>query len=266
MKFAHKSSLFLFVTLLAVVSANFLALRYFSEKYFGEYVAEVRKELPDINIDLVGSVIGSKGLDEKTVQEYRETLRDLASITSGLERFSKDPKMYLPPSYSESAAFTDPVNRIFRFSSDAPFLSKLLSFEAFSADTAEGQFAYKVLRAMFFVNFALIGLVLASSSAFIRFSLRPLRSVVERIEEMANRHEYRKVRYSGNDEFRPLLDAINSLSESLAFQEKIRSDFLSDLSHEIKTPITAVKCYLEGMEDGVIKMDEKNLSHLNDEI
>lgn len=269
-KFAHKSSLFLFLALLSVISVNFFALRYFSEKYFGEYVAEVRKELPDINLDFVGSIIGSKNLDEKTIQEYRETLRDLASITSGLERFSKDPKLFLPAGYSGSvsaeAAFTDPVNRIFRLSSDAPFLSNILSFPAFGADTAEGQFAYKVLRAMFFVNFGLIALVLIASSTFTRLSLRPLRSVVERIEGMANRHEYRKVEYSGNDEFRPLLDAINSLSESLAFQEKIRSDFLSDLSHEIKTPITAVKCYLEGMEDGVIPMDEKNIGHLTEEI
>lgn len=119
---------------------------------------------------------------------------------------------------------------------------------------------------MFLVNFALIALVLLSSYVFTRLSLRPLRSVVERIEDMANRRDYRSVEYRGNDEFRPLLDAIASLSESLAFQEKIRSDFLSDLSHEIKTPITAIKCYLEGIEDGVIPLDEKNIRHLSDEI
>ncbi|HBY74420.1 TPA: hypothetical protein DEG21_00585 [Patescibacteria group bacterium] len=38
---------------------------------------------------------------------------------------------------------------------------------------------------------------------------------------------------------------MNNLNKSLSLQEKIRSDFLSDLSHEIKTPITAVKCYIE---------------------
>jgi signal transduction histidine kinase len=43
----------------------------------------------------------------------------------------------------------------------------------------------------------------------------------------------------------PLVDMINNLNKSLSIQEKIRTSFLSDLSHEIKTPITAVKCYLE---------------------
>ena len=40
-------------------------------------------------------------------------------------------------------------------------------------------------------------------------------------------------------------DAVNALSRDLARQEKIRSDFLSDFSHEIKTPITALKAFLE---------------------
>ncbi|MDD2566183.1 MAG: HAMP domain-containing sensor histidine kinase, partial [Candidatus Gracilibacteria bacterium] len=35
---------------------------------------------------------------------------------------------------------------------------------------------------------------------------------------------------------------------------------------EIKTPITAVKCYLEGIEDGIIIPDDKNMSLLYNEI
>ncbi len=273
MKFSHKSSLFILVALTTIVVTNFFALRYFSEKYFRDYVAEVRRELPDINVDLIGAVIGAKGMDEKTIEEYRETLRDLSNITSGLERFSQNPTSFLPDAYSgafnsgaDNDILSDPLARSFALSAETPVLSKILSFRAFGADTAEGVFAYKVLRAMFLVNFALIAFALLSSYVFTRLSLRPLRSVVERIEDMANRREYKSVEYKGNDEFRPLLDAIGTLSESLAFQEKIRSDFLSDLSHEIKTPITAIKCYLEGIEDGVIPLDEKNIGHLSEEI
>lgn len=271
MKFATKSSLFLFVALTSVVTTNFLALRHFSEKYFREYVAEVRRESPDINFDLVGSVIGTKGLDEKTLQEYRETLRDLSNISSGLQRFSEDPKSFVQaPSgatgSSSDGLLADPLARSFALSQEIPVLSEILSFRAFGAESPEGIFAYKVLRSMFFVNAGLFVLVLVFGWLSIRLSLRPLRSVVERIEGMAERRDYRGVEYSGNDEFRPLLDAIGSLSKRLARQEKIRSDFLHDLSHEIKTPISAIKCYLEGIEDGVIPLDEQNVGHLADEI
>lgn len=119
---------------------------------------------------------------------------------------------------------------------------------------------------MFFVNLGLFVFVLLSSWLFIRISMRPLRSVVDRIEGMAERRDYQVVEYAGNDEFRPLLDAISSLSKRLSRQEKIRSDFLHDLSHEIKTPISAIKCYLEGIEDGIIPLDDKNVGHLTGEI
>lgn len=62
------------------------------------------------------------------------------------------------------------------------------------------------------------------------------------------------------------MTTINSLNKNLSRQQKIRSDFLSDLSHEIKTPITAIKCYLEGMDDGVIEPNEKNFTLLHKEI
>lgn len=52
----------------------------------------------------------------------------------------------------------------------------------------------------------------------------------------------------------------------MSHQQKIRSDLLSDLSHEIKTPITAIKCYLEGMDDGVIESSPKNYALLHKEI
>jgi signal transduction histidine kinase len=56
------------------------------------------------------------------------------------------------------------------------------------------------------------------------------------------------------------------LNKNLSFQEKIRSDFLADFSHEIKTPISAIKCYLEGIEDKVFSMDEKTIGLLHKEI
>ncbi len=59
---------------------------------------------------------------------------------------------------------------------------------------------------------------------------------------------------------------INNLNKSLSIQEKIRSDFLSDFSHEVRTPITAVKCYIEGIEDGVIKMNTETVSLLKNEL
>ena len=64
----------------------------------------------------------------------------------------------------------------------------------------------------------------------------------------------------------PLISTINNLHKSLSIQEKIRTEFLSDLSHEIRTPITAVQCYIEALEDGMMKLDKDTLSLLQSEL
>lgn len=69
-----------------------------------------------------------------------------------------------------------------------------------------------------------------------------------------------------NDEFAPLVSTINNLYKSLRVQENIRSNFLSDISHEIRTPITAVKCYLEAIEDGIMSLDTKTIPLLQTEL
>lgn len=89
---------------------------------------------------------------------------------------------------------------------------------------------------------------------------------MENLSDIISRKEYRQIEYRKKDEFGALIGTINALNKNLSHQQKIRSDLLSDLSHEIKTPITAIKCYLEGMDDGVIESTPKNYALLHKEI
>lgn len=119
---------------------------------------------------------------------------------------------------------------------------------------------------MFFVNISIIIAVLVISGLWIRFSFRPIRSIIENLSDIISRRGYKQIHYQKKDEFGALIEAINALNKNLSHQQKIRSDLLSDLSHEIKTPITAIKCYLEGMDDGVIPNNAKNYGLLHKEI
>lgn len=72
--------------------------------------------------------------------------------------------------------------------------------------------------------------------------------------------------YNGKDEFRPLVDSLNNLRLRLDHQEGIRTQFLTDMSHELKTPMTAIRVYLEGIKDGVIQLNTKNIDALTGEL
>lgn len=119
---------------------------------------------------------------------------------------------------------------------------------------------------MLAVNSLLIVFILLITYVWVRYTFRPVKRVTENISNIIHKKSYQELKYSKHDEFYPLIDTINTLNKNLSFQEKIRSDFLADFSHEIKTPISAIKCYLEGIEDKVLTLDEKMIELLHREI
>ena len=60
-------------------------------------------------------------------------------------------------------------------------------------------------------------------------------------------------------EFDELSAAINSMADSLEKLENSRSEFVANVSHELKTPMTTIGGFIDGILDGTI--DEKNRNH-----
>lgn len=63
-----------------------------------------------------------------------------------------------------------------------------------------------------------------------------------------------------------LSESINYLGETLSKQEDIRKRYASDISHELRTPITTLKSHVEAIMDGVWESDEEHLNILMLEI
>ena len=50
-----------------------------------------------------------------------------------------------------------------------------------------------------------------------------------------------RVNYTGNDEIARLNRSFNQMAQQLAKQEETRQQFISDVSHEFQTPLTAIQ-------------------------
>lgn len=59
------------------------------------------------------------------------------------------------------------------------------------------------------------------------------------------------------DEIGALTESFNSMAESLEKSEQLRSDFVSNVSHELKTPMTAIAGFADGILDGTIPPEEQ---------
>ncbi len=60
-------------------------------------------------------------------------------------------------------------------------------------------------------------------------------------------------------EMKQLNDSSNQIRNSLKQQDKIREDLITNLSHDLRTPLTVIKTNLEAMSDGVIEINAQNI-------
>ncbi|MDR2052356.1 MAG: HAMP domain-containing histidine kinase [Treponema sp.] len=73
-----------------------------------------------------------------------------------------------------------------------------------------------------------------------------------------------RIVYHNKDEFRPVCDTFNEMAgriESMiaerAKDEESRRELIAGISHDLRTPLTSIKAYLEGLETGVASDPER---------
>jgi two-component system sensor histidine kinase BaeS len=70
---------------------------------------------------------------------------------------------------------------------------------------------------------------------------------------------------AGGDELTTLAGAFNDMAEALHTSEQRRQQLLSDLAHELRTPLATIDGYLEGVGDGIMPSDQQTLQVLQAE-
>lgn len=81
----------------------------------------------------------------------------------------------------------------------------------------------------------------------------PLRSMETAATAMADGDLSRRVSVSTNDEVGRLAVAFNHMADELAEVDRHRRDLVANVSHEFRTPISALRATLENVVDGVVE-------------
>ena len=114
----------------------------------------------------------------------------------------------------------------------------------------------------FFVVFALVAVVvLAAAVVFAYVNSRRLSRPLDEMSAAA--HRFARGDYSARvaptgrgDEIGALIDAFNGMAEGLERNESLRREFVANISHELRTPMTTISGFADGILDGTIPQDK----------
>lgn len=98
--------------------------------------------------------------------------------------------------------------------------------------------------------------------------INPLNEINIAARRLARVDVGKRVNITSNDEIGELAHSFNVMAESIEESDKNRRDFISNVSHELRSPITSIKGFVAGILDGVIPKDKENyyLNIVYDEI
>jgi signal transduction histidine kinase len=88
---------------------------------------------------------------------------------------------------------------------------------------------------------------------------QPLRDMADAARKMELGDFPAKIETRSRDEVGRLAAAFNRMSAELELLERSRRDLVANVSHELKTPITAIRAHLENLTDGIEQPDRETL-------
>lgn len=107
------------------------------------------------------------------------------------------------------------------------------------------------------IGFAFAALAAIVGTAFYaRGIVKPLTVITGAAEEMSRGKLNTRAEVTGVDEVRQLAGAFNVMAEKLEQVEESRREFVANVSHELRSPVTSIHGFVEGMLDGTIPQED----------
>jgi len=106
---------------------------------------------------------------------------------------------------------------------------------------------------------ALISLIVSIGAAFFlsRSISRPIAAITRASEEMARGNYDQNIEVKSKDEIGRLAEAFNYMCRQVSISHRTLRDFLANVSHDLRTPLTSVQGFSQAMMDGTIKSPQE---------
>lgn len=127
----------------------------------------------------------------------------------------------------------------------------------------KGNYSSEYLRITYFILLIIFLLSLVFSIPLISFVGKrftsPILKLQKASQEIAGGNFDTKIHINTADEIEDLGDSLNSMAVSLQKKYQLQRDFIANVSHDFKTPLSVMRSYSEAIKDGIVEgEDAKN--------
>jgi len=127
------------------------------------------------------------------------------------------------------------------------------------------QILQKISDTYLFVSILVVLLAVVTMSLVVRHQSKPLRDMAKAAHDFGHGNLNARVQVDpkSSEEVQDLALAFNNMASSLQQSEYQRQEFVANVSHELKTPMTTISGFVDGMLDGTIPPERhKHYMHM----
>ena len=146
-----------------------------------------------------------------------------------------------------------------------PVLAYIVPLETYNLVTIESEFNSSVNRSLI-IAIGLAGMVGLLLTYFLsRSILRPVDELIDAARAMEKGDLSQRVTVRSKGELGELANAFNAMAQGLTRLEQLRQNMVTDVAHELRTPLSNVRGYLEALGDGVVEPSPEMIASLYEE-
>jgi len=108
------------------------------------------------------------------------------------------------------------------------------------------------------------GIAFILSLLFSRRITQPLIQLTDSAQSIAEGGQSKQLSITSSNELGKLSNTFNNMLSSLKSQRELRKQLLSDVSHEINTPLNAIRLEARGLSDGLVSAEEASYHIINE--
>lgn len=276
------SQLFFYTTI--AIACSFIIMGVLMYGLLGNYLAEYKKDdlsyvaesLADFTVKLARRNpnyskdnyqmnIDALSVSSETIITVLNTNGNVIATTSGYDSINIRPEFYNSVMQGEEMQHVGTLGGAFstttltvgvpiQFDEDSTFGGVFVSLAMPEIHRLRAGVIHIFLVSVSLV-FLIVLVVVYSMSARIT---RPLKALNNASKAIANGHFDRRVALSEENEIGQLGDSFNKMAESIEHLEDMRSSFIANVSHDLRTPMTTISGFVGGILDGTIPPEKQN--------